>query len=195
MDWKMIEECLAHLCHFNGNYVYHASGEIEIVETSPSGAGSAVFVTEQSAVVIKTGKNGPHVWSLRQRKCADGAFLVFDDEDTRLHLVELKSKLSLKDWAHALHQFEGMYLTALAVLRLLKIDHISAVTCYIAFTAENVSTPSASPVLLKTLVGSSRTLGGREEWEKELIHLPYATVANVVKGQRPVGGSINFGPV
>ncbi|ESY03910.1 hypothetical protein X753_21795 [Mesorhizobium sp. LNJC399B00] len=192
----MIDICRERLCHFNNAYVHELKDTCDITETSPGGEGTARFSSKSPIIRIKSSKQPPLLWSLKQRKCADGAFLTFVDNEVWLHIVELKSGLSLSDWAHAKKQFEGMYLTAVAVAGLLCESNVAHVTCYIAYTSDNLAaTRGASPTLLKTLVGSTKTLGGWEEWTNGEISLPFNVTASVVKGKRAKGGDVDFGAV
>ncbi len=194
---RMIETCRKCLPHFNSHWVREELGTFSITETNPLGAGSATFQAE-NAIVIKADMSAPLLWSLAQRKCADGAFITFDEAGMHLHIVELKGKITPKTWAHVLMQFEGMYLTSLAVSRLLQISDLQSVTCYVAATEDAVSNPveeSASPTLLKGPVGKPKTFGGLEQWLQSSISLPFAAQAVLVKGWKDNTGSVDFGAV
>ena len=192
----MIENVSQHLQHFNQDYVCEISNRVEIVETAESGAGTATFEIDGVAVKIKGHNNSPLLWALSERKCADGAFLTFDNNGTRLHIVELKGHVRPANWPSVKAQFKGMFLTSLAVTKILSIASVYSVTCYIAAQKDGMSVgTTASPTLLKTLVGGTHTLGGREDWETATIELPFGVVANLVKGWRDASGNVNFGQV
>ena len=181
----MIEASRKCLYLFNSDYVNETSGIFSVIERDPKGKGAAKFNSGNPCILIRSQKQSPQIWALKQRKCADGAFLTFDDQGSHLHLVELKSKLSLGDWAHALHQFEGMYLTAIAIMRLLEIQAAATVTCYLAAKEDAVTEAeavTASPTLMKAPVGAVRTFGGLKVWLKDTVSLPFSTSANLVKG-------------
>lgn len=193
-----MENCRQHMCFFNPAWILEATGDVEIVERDPDGAGVARFHTSSSCILIRADKHAPLIWSLSQRKCADGAILSFSEEGAHLHLVELKSTVNLSTWAHALHQLEGMYLAALAVSKLLQIDKLVSVTCYLAGATDKVtgaSQTSASPALLKTPVGKSTTFGGLEAWISEIVPLPFGVNATLKKQWKDGAGLANFGPI
>ena len=149
----MIDNCRSYLSLFNAAWVCEEAGAISIDEKASDGAGSAIFSSKQACIVVRAESSSPLIWSLAQRKCADGALITFNKDGAHLHIVELKSKVTLKAWAHALQQFEGMYLTSLAISRLLKIFEVQSVTCYIAakeYKLSDVVGASASPSLIKT---------------------------------------------
>lgn len=191
-----MDACREHLCVFNPDWIKEAHGEIDIVERDPDGAGIARFHSASPCVLIRADKHAPLIWSLSQRKCADGAILSFDDVGAHLHIVELKSTVTLGTWAHAMQQLEGMYLAALAVSRLLQIDKLLSVTCYLAGAADKVtgaSRLSASPSLFKTAVGKSTTFGGLESWTSEIVPLPFGVSATLKKQWKDGAGLANFG--
>jgi hypothetical protein len=191
----MIESCRHNFCHFNADWVKEVSGYFYIIEKKEAGKSKASFQSEKPCIMIKAQDNSPLLWSLKQRKCAEGAIVSFNDDGAHLHLVELKGNVGLETWRHVLHQFEGMYLTSLAVLKLLEIDHVESVTCYIGAKADKISQSplgSSSPALLKVIVGGDKTLGGREEWLKESIELPFRRTAKLIKGWKDNDGNVEF---
>lgn len=193
----MIEACRLHFSLFNKDYVKEIIGDFDIVEKAEGGAGGIAFSSASPCVVINTHPNAPLLWALNNRKCADGAFITFEGGLAHLHIVELKSKLATSEWSHATKQFEGMFLTALAACRLLEITTITSVTCYIAYTSDQMAARnSTSPALIKTMVGKANPLNAQSEWEKEEVKLPYSWVAPLKKIQRdPATKNGNFGAV
>jgi len=192
----MIERCRSRYEIFNADYVFETSNTLEFSEKNKSGAGSAIFQISGTGIVIKSHNNPPLVWSLKIRNCADGAFITFADDEAHLHLVELKSGLSQKDWAHAIEQFRGMYFSSIAAGKLLGIEEFSTIRCYISYKTLKMATlETISPVLIKTLVGKRTPLGGQNEWEKEVIEFPLGHAANLVKSQRDDSGNSDFGQV
>jgi hypothetical protein len=100
----------------------------------------------------------------------------------------------MKTWAVVLEQFEGMFLTAIAVGRLLNIEKPVRITCYVAGTEDHVMSPSqTSPILFKPLVGRAKTLGHWESWENEVVKLPLSFTAELVKGWQNPDGITSFG--
>lgn len=181
----MIEACRAHFALFNKDYIREIDGQFDIVEKAAGGAGKITFSVEGPCVILNTHPQAPLLWALNNRKCADGAFLTFNDGNAHLHIIELKSKLASAEWSHATKQFEGMFLTALAACRLMEITSITSVTCYIAFTSDQMNAQaSSSPALIKTMVGKTNPLNAQQAWEDEQVTLPYKWVAPVRKIQR-----------
>ncbi|UXT49616.1 hypothetical protein FY136_10345 [Agrobacterium tumefaciens] len=182
-----------HLTHLNSDYVCEAIGDFYIEEKDEGGQGKAFFSSENACIIIRTNPKPPLLWALQNRKCADGAFVTFNEEGYHLHLVELKSRLTQAEWSHVLLQFEGMYLTSLAACRLMNINSIQSVNCYIAFKRDKMApAESASPILLKQLVGKDNPLNGHTSWVNAKVSLPFKTVAVLHKGQRDTDGNADF---
>jgi hypothetical protein len=191
----MIDRCRSCLHLFNNHWVSEASGSIIVTEKEPSGASKALFKTDLPCVIVRSGRHPPLLWALTQRKCADGAFFLFDKGEAQLHIVELKSKVTLATWAKVVEQFEGMFLTALAIARLLQVHELVRVTCYLAGTEDCITNASlsATPTLLKAPVGMTKTFGGHESWAKEVVELPLSFKATLVKGWKDAAGVADFG--
>lgn len=98
----MIDECRSRYHIFNSDYLFEVNGELEFREKNRSGAGAASFRLASRSIALRAHDNPPLVWSLKVRNCADGAFITFRDQSAHLHIVELKSGLSQRDWARAL---------------------------------------------------------------------------------------------
>jgi hypothetical protein len=191
----MIEACRKGLAHFAQEYVYLIEGQNSffIEEMRPLGAGKAFFSASSPFLVIKAKDNTPPVWAFKNRKCADGAFLTFDSDGCHLHILEMKSRLTQGEWAKAMLQLSGMYLTALASCRLLGVFEFKSVTCYIAFKEDAMSSnESADMIFMKTLVGQENPLGGVNEWTSNKIELPFRTMALIQKGQRDGAHNVHF---
>ena len=193
----MTDKCRSCLHLFNKDWVSEASGSIVITEANQAGTGEAVFKSDKPCITIKADRKAPLLWALAQRKCADGAFFSFDEGEAQQHIVELKSKVTLGTWAKVVAQFEGMFLASLAVARLLEIHKPVRVTCYLAGTQDRITSESqsASPALLKAPVGKTRTFGGLESWNREVVPLPLSFEAALVKGWKNAAGVADFGSV
>jgi len=193
----MIDKCRSCLSLFNKDWVFEGAGSIVITETNPTGMGEAVFKSDTPCIVMKAQEQSPLLWALAQRKCADGAFFSFDKGEAHLHIVELKSKVTLATWAKVVQQFEGMFLTSLAAARLLEIYKPTRVTCYLAGTEDSITSESesASPTLLKAPVGKTRTFGGWESWNRGVVPLPLSFEAALVKGWKDAAGVADFGSI
>lgn len=192
----MIDACRGRLSIFNGDYVWEATGEVEIVETAQGGEGRAIFQVQSPAIIMRTHRRPPLVWGLKNPKCADGAFITFSEHGAHLHIVELKSRLTLGEWKNVILQLHGMYLAAVAAAHLCSISAFETVTCYVAFR-EDATAPmgSATPILLKTAVGMSKPLGGGQEWSVGEMEMPFGAMASIAKAQRDADGDADFGAV
>ena len=114
-----------------------------------------------------------------------------------MHIVELKSKIKPETWAKVVEQFEGMFLSALAVARLMEIRELGRVTCYLAGTVDAITDAPADAwlVLNKAPVGKWRTFGHMEAWNNNQVALPLAVEAALVKGWKNAAGVADFGAV
>ncbi|MBB5577713.1 MULTISPECIES: hypothetical protein [Rhizobium] len=192
------EACKTGMLHLSKSFVYypdhHANFHFE--EKNVAGAGKAYFSSNAPCVVMRATNQAPLLWALNNRKCAEGAFVTFDADGCRLHIVEMKSKLTQGTWAKVLLQFNGMYLSALATARILGIESFTSVTCYIAYTEDAMNPDkSADMILIKPFVGVPNPVGGATEWEKERCLLPLNQAATIRKTQRDANNDANFGLV
>lgn len=193
----MTDAVRGRLSLFNKAYVYESKSTFEVREVDPLGAGVARFSVAGFAVGITAHHQAPLIWSLDERKCADAAFLTFNDEDqATLHIVELKGHVRPANWPHVISQITGMFLTATAVAALLGVRQFSNVLCYVAGTKDGMSALSSSaPVLLKTAVGGRSTYGGYETWTTGRIPLPLGATGKLRKEWRDASGNVDFGSV
>lgn len=194
----MLDVYEANLCNLSKDYVWpiNAGENVEIVEKKAGGAGIARFLSEHGAIVIKAKDQAPVVWALEVKKCAEAAIISFRDNECHLHLLEMKSKLTQGQLSTALIQLEGMFLSALAVARLLGIVSFATTTCYIAYKEDALNQhQSADMIFMKPFVGMNNPVGGYEDWEAETVDLPLATKAVLRKGQRDGNADIHFGPI
>jgi hypothetical protein len=184
--------------HLSKSFVFYPDqhSNFHFEEKNVAGAGKAVFSSSAPCVVMRATNQAPLLWALDNRKCAEGAFVTFDDAGCRLHIVEMKSKLTQGTWAKVLLQFNGMYLSALATARILGIESFTSVTCYIAYT-EDAMDPKKSPdmIFIKPFVGAPNPVARATEWEKEQCLLPLDQAATIRKAQRDVNKDANFGVV
>lgn len=178
---------LASIDLLNNSYVYvvPAGERFAVVETKEAGKGSCYFVSDHQVLFIKAKDQAPIVWSLRNQKCAEAAFLVVrPDGDTELHIIEMKSKLSLSDFVKVIEQWRGMYLSALAVVGVTNGRPPTKVTVYVAYKADKVIDVNTSqPIMLKTRVGG-QPQKGVSEWANGRVSLHHGVIANIVKGER-----------
>lgn len=194
----MIEQARACLALLNRDLISEITGELDVVETAASGAGTVKLRYDGPAVKVKPRKDGKgHMFSaLADLKCADGAFITFHKDGAKLHIVELKGGISSGSWPEIRKQFEGMFLVCLAVCRILQINHFSDVICYVAGTKDKIAkSQSASLILSKTTVGGTGTFGELEQWHAGRVSLPFGQEAKLVKGWRDAHGDHDFGPI
>lgn len=193
-----MDKCIESLKFFSKDYVYTPDdhNNFYLEEKAPEGIGKVYFSSSSQCIVIKANSSGPLVWSFKNGKISEGAILTKDDSGYHLHYLEMKSKLTYGEWAKAQLQFEGMHLTALAVIRLLGVTEIASATCYIAYKQDAMTaSKSADLVLMKTFVGMANPLGGVDSWAAETCELPITGLARIRKAQRDVSNDANFGVI
>lgn len=143
-----------------------SSGNIEVVETVVSGAARVVFTVESPSLHLKHLDNKPPLKWAANRRCADGAIAVEFGDELHLHVIELKSKLTRKEWLGVKQQLEGMIANAIAALAVIGAPRPIDVVCHVSFldeTVTSISTPDL--ILLKLPVGGSTILGDVEDWK------------------------------
>lgn len=149
-----------------------SSGEVEVVETTPSGAAKVVFPVPAPLLYLKHLDNQPPLKWAANRRCADGAIAVEAEGQLHLHVVELKSKLSRKDWFGVKQQFEGMIANAIAALAVIGAPRPIEVVCHISYLEETVtSTSTPDIILLKIPLGGTSLIGDVKDWESERVNL------------------------
>ncbi|MBD8689341.1 MULTISPECIES: hypothetical protein [unclassified Rhizobium] len=165
-------------------------------EKKKGGEGKAFFSPKDPCLIMKAKDKAPMIWSFSNRNCAEGAFITFEDDGCRLHILEMKSKLTQGEWAKVLRQLEGMYLTSLAVCRLLGIHDFKEVICYVAYTEDAMSAnENADMIFMKTFVGVENPVGGDDEWIVGRLGLPFDVIAKLKKGVRGADKNVDFGQV
>jgi hypothetical protein len=180
----------------NSHYVKIVDdGGVRIVEESKDGAGTCYFQTNSPTLLIKAKDQSPVVWSLKNQKCAEGAFVVRRaDQSLELHIVEMKSSLTHKEFLKVLEQWRGMYLSALATLGVIQTEAPTKVVAYVAYKKQSVEDPDPTQlIMMKTQVGGG-LMPGKHEWAAEEVVLHHGVVASIVKKAR-VGTDCDFGNV
>lgn len=193
-----MNECKESIKAFVSNLVYYPEDHTNffLEEKCESGKGKSYFSCAGQCIVIKAGRSGPLIWSLRNAKIGEGSIITKDQDGYHLHLLEMKSKLTQSEWAKALLQFEGMHLTTLAVARLLGVIEVQSVTCYIAYKQDALSAiGSADLILMKTFVGMANPVGGGDAWSSNTISLPITGNAALRKAQRDNNADAHFGNI
>lgn len=171
---------------FDENFIklIEPNTQFVIEERKAEGLGKCFFKGSGPVLLIRARDQAPVLWCLKNRKCAEAAFLISTaDGLTHLHIVEIKSKLGLKEYKRVIEQWQGMYLSSLAVLTLANIDAPSSVTVYVAFTEEKLQTDPSQLILSKPLVGGQPILP-KSSWNDGIIDLCNGVKANICKGLR-----------
>lgn len=170
MPQSLLSRCKPHFSRLHHDRAWHNKETVEISEKATGGAGTITFNVSLPYLAFRATDNNPPMHWLAASKCADGAFVLFDDEQAHLHIVELKSKLTAKEWKKVKLQFEGMLLNAMAVAGVIELSHFSSVTCYIAYAEDAISVEkNASPVFYKNLPGTSAAAPEIAEWLAEQL--------------------------
>lgn len=147
-------------------------GTVRIEENFGQRSAGISFDIDVDALVLRHRDNQPPLkWCLK-KKCADAAIILQKDDVLELHIIELKSKLTLAEWKRAREQFEGMALNAFAMIGALEGRSPDRLICHISFSVDAITRSTITdPVLLKFPVGSLKGLGGLEDWEDQLLDI------------------------
>lgn len=180
---------------FDNNFIYviPSEGDIIIEEKQEAGRGLCKFRSREEVLVIKAKNKAPLIWALKNKKCAEGAFLTKNDAGLTLHIVEMKSRLDLKEFSKVVEQFKGMYYSSISVLALCDLNEITNVNLYVAFKRDLMN-QLEQPIFNKILVGGGDILPIKKIWNTNQVPLTQRVVGNLVKGQR-VGDDVDFGYV
>lgn len=168
-------------------YVRQSDGIIEVRERVDSGEDAVVtFDVPADTLAFFHRDNRVSLRWCKSRNCADAALVVCHEEMPELHVVELKSKLTNKEWVKAKKQFEGMALNYMAMAGVVEGRVPTRAVFHISFGSEVVSEPETSdPVLLKMAVGSGEMLGGIDDWMNErvdILNWPNAELRKIERG-------------
>lgn len=151
---------------------------IEIIETATDGRGKGAGVIEirtiNHCLSIRLPKN-PVRW-LQLQKCGDAAIFEFENNNIHLHIVELKSKITIGEWEKAKDQALGAYLNSLAIKTLLEIAEFSSITLHIAYDEDAISAiGTTAPSSMKIGIGAKHTVGtpsAYTEWTSQAVNIP-----------------------
>lgn len=194
----MITACTEYLEHFSPDYVFIPEDhhKFYLEEKDSQGAGKCYFSSASPCIVLKADSKGALVWSLKNRKRAEGAILTHNHSGYHLHILEMKGTVTLGCWSGVLKQFEGMLLAALASVRLLGVQDITSVTCYLAFKRDAIAVDqNANPVLMKSFVGMPNPVSGLQDWLAGALDLPYVGRSSIVKKMRDADNNADFGVI
>ncbi|MBX7531880.1 hypothetical protein K3165_02945 [Qipengyuania sp. 1XM1-15A] len=157
----------------NDWYVLQSDGHIEVIERVDGRDDAVVtFAVEADSLGFFHRDNRVSLRWCKSRNCADAAIVVSHDDRPTLHVVELKSKLTNKEWVKTKKQFEGMALNYMAMAGVVEGVVPDRAVFHVSFESEVVAEPETSdPVLLKMSVGSGQVLGGIDDWINEKIDI------------------------
>lgn len=125
----------------NKDYVYKipANQKISVEEKSNTGKGKCHFISKDDVLFIKPRDNRSFIWLLQNQKCADAAFISFSSNGQKiLHIIEMKSNVTRKEFKKVIDQCKGMYLSSLSIMSILKLSEPDEIKIYIAYKEDNV---------------------------------------------------------
>ncbi len=183
-----------HLADENFVKIIHPGDAINFFETDPAGEGVTTFRAPGEALQLRVHNKPPLVWALKNKKCADGAFLTYaeDTAEYTLHILEMKSKITADEISKVMEQFKGMYFSAISMMSVLRIPLPTHVRFYISY--KQCALENSSPIMLKSLVGT-KIKAGVEAWVRETVHLPFDIKGSLIKGIRADGKNCDFGTI
>lgn len=144
---------------------------------------------QHNALALRPKSNlQPITWT-SEKKCADAAIVEFDPKGLKLHIIEMKSALTVEEWMSARRQCYGMFVNSLALRGLFDFDAYKSITVYIAYKSDRVSKPSGvNSVLLKTPVGGTHSFARVEEWRSKEFELADGLIVPIIGIQRDAAG-------
>lgn len=178
------------LDYFNPHYIYEMEENtrfsIEEKNSQNNGQGKSYFQSLNKSIIIQTKDNTEKIWCLKNKKCAEAAFITIDSAgNCTLNLVEMKSTLTQAEFSKVIAQFEGMYLVSIAIMSILKLGYPSKIKAFIAYKEERLSSPYelSNPYSMnKQLVGKKSPM--LDIWNSECFNLPHNVSATLIKGKR-----------
>lgn len=183
---KIVNELL------NASYVSFVEGKFFLEETVDLGKGRSFFNSTVPVLLMKSNHQGPLIWALGNKKCAEGGFIVFNDNGLTLHLLEMKSQLRRRDWSRVKEQLMGMYLASIAVMHILQLDRPISVIVYVAYTEDKIQQRDERSYINNKMINPEQDIE-LQEWSQGKLHLPHGVIAEIRKGVRDSTGDIDFG--
>ncbi len=183
---KVVNELL------NASYVSFKEGTFFIEEMVDSGKGRSFFHSTAPVLLMKSNHQGPLIWALDNKKCAEGGFIVFNDDGLTLHLLEMKSQLRRRDWSRVKEQLMGMYLASIAIMHILQLERPISVTAYVAYTEDKTQQRDNRSYIYNKTINPAQNIE-LQEWSQGKLYLPHGIVAEIRKGLRKSTGDIDFG--
>lgn len=181
---------------YNKDYCYliDSNEKIIVLESDDQGKGECEFFSKTPIVMIKAKDKNSAIWALKDQKCAEAAFIEINASGLVLHIVEMKSKLTIRVFIHACKQIEGMYFASLGVISSLKLDLPVKVISYIAYKQlDNNLSKEMPSVLTKHLIGTPEmTTKEMSYWYQKEIKLKH-TNCSLKTVERNENGDCSFG--
>lgn len=167
----------------DGSYVtFCIDKTLRVEETTPDGSGVVKFSNPGAVIQIGNFKKRIPIEWLKNKACADGVIVTGERNNPTIHIVEIKTKLTMNKWVHSKKQFEGAALNAKSVLKILGIPDFDKVFCYISFISEEISAKKAvNPIHLKPLLGRGPSSANAGAWMSEKISFCGITDIPVLK--------------
>lgn len=154
------------MSYFDNSWILATSQDIAVEELNASGAAEVTFPNDSLAIYIKHLDNQPPLKWTKNRRCADAAIVVQEGDDLKLHVVELKSKLTRTEWLKAKEQCAGMVANTIAVLAVGGLGRPSAVVYHVSFTEDVVNDNNkTNTVLMKVPLGGKSIIGDVSDWK------------------------------
>ncbi|MCG5516382.1 MULTISPECIES: hypothetical protein [unclassified Ectothiorhodospira] len=131
---------------------------VHVIEKSQDGAGTATFLSPAKNQLLRFNLSEVNrLRFIKQRRVADGVLVELSNDGLplRLHLIELKSGLTLSDWNKVKQQLLGALHNAHALMGLLGLPMPDQIECHTCYRRDRISPQdSAHPVLFKPGVGT-----------------------------------------
>jgi hypothetical protein len=161
------------LAQLDKNLAFAHNQLIELVELNDDGlgrgAGTVTFNVKVPCLCVRLPRNVPIKW-LSEKKCADYAILEFSPIGINLHLVELKSKMTVGVWNHCKQQFTGALHNARAIGGVLQLPTFLAVRLHVAYSTDAISPQrTTAPSSLKNGLGVP--IVGAGDWVARRVEL------------------------
>lgn len=165
---------------------FHDSGKIEVREAGAS----LVFDVEEETLFVRHVDDQPPLKWANQRRCADAAMILNKRTQLDIHIVEIKSKITLKEWVKVKSQFEGMFLNTLAVLGVIEEGLPYRIVCHISFIENAIDIDHLTdPLLIKAPVGRVQSFSDLNSWKRELMDIGNRSNVPIRKWQRSLANN------
>jgi len=144
-----------------------SEGEVTLEETKAGGEAKVKFILNNSCIAFfHMESNKPKYFKCKN--CSDNiVFEKINDSEWKLHVIELKRTVKLKEWEKIKEQFKGAILNAKALSGVLEIK-IKEIICYTGFRRDCLG---KELVDLKTFIGLEASQTPYIEWDSGRVHI------------------------